>query len=248
MTSLYDKSLVRQTEQANGEPRVVLLETVRAYATERLEADAAFHAEARRAHATYYSELAARSSALRGAHREEVLGGLGADMGNLLVAWRFWVEHDDLGRLDALADCLWWLFDARGRYQASIDLNGDLLAMLASRPPTADRRQREVSLRIGQARSLMAMDGYTVEVEQAYQAALALFDGEEVVAQLYPVLRGLASYYQFKADFANWELMGSQLMRLAEAEDDASMRVDGHLVQGASMAFQGDLHGGLARL
>ena len=239
VTSLYDKSLLRQTEQANGEPRVVLLETVRAYGAERLAADAVFHADARRAHATYYSELAARSSALGGARREEVLGGLAADLGNLQEAWRYWVEQADLERLDPLADCLWWLFDARGRYQASIELNSDLLGMLASRPPSADRRQREVSLRIGQARSLMAMDGFTVEVEQAYQAALALFDGEEVIGQLYPVLRGLASYYQFKADLDNWERMGDQLMRLAEAEDDPSMRVDGHLTQGSSGRLPG---------
>jgi hypothetical protein len=94
----------------------------------------------------------------------------------------------------------------------------------------------------------MAMHGYTLEVEQAYEQALGLFQGDEAVSQLYPVLRGLASYYQYRADFVKTEQVGRELMRLAEAQEDSSMRIDGHLVLGAVLAFGRDLHGGIDHL
>ena len=53
LTSLVDKSLIRRADQGTGEPRLLMLETIREYAAERLEEDPEFGAAARRAHATY---------------------------------------------------------------------------------------------------------------------------------------------------------------------------------------------------
>jgi len=57
LASLVDKSLIRQADQGTGEPRfskmpdrVLMLETIREYAAERLEEDPDFSAAARRAH------------------------------------------------------------------------------------------------------------------------------------------------------------------------------------------------------
>src|SRR4051812_36229034 len=57
VASLIEKSLVRQVDVANAEPRVRMLETIREYATEQL--DRRPEAEAiRRAHATFYADIA----------------------------------------------------------------------------------------------------------------------------------------------------------------------------------------------
>ena len=56
LASLVDKSLVRQSDGADGEPRFGLLETIREYALERLEADGELD-ELRRRHAERYLEL-----------------------------------------------------------------------------------------------------------------------------------------------------------------------------------------------
>ena len=61
LASLLEKSLVRQVEVQAGEPRLSMLETIREYATERLEQGPA-SAQVRRAHATYYADLAAAPS------------------------------------------------------------------------------------------------------------------------------------------------------------------------------------------
>jgi predicted ATPase/class 3 adenylate cyclase len=67
--SLIDKSLLRQREQANGEPRLMMLETIHAYARERLcspDTDAdrvSSEAETmRRCHAEYFAGLAERGA------------------------------------------------------------------------------------------------------------------------------------------------------------------------------------------
>jgi predicted ATPase/DNA-binding winged helix-turn-helix (wHTH) protein/Tfp pilus assembly protein PilF len=57
MSSLVDKSLVQQTEKADGEPRIGMLETIREYCLERL-GDSGEEQATRRAHAAYCLVLA----------------------------------------------------------------------------------------------------------------------------------------------------------------------------------------------
>ena len=57
MASMVDKSLAQQSEQATGEPRYMMLETIREYGLEQLAASGE-DAAIRRAHAAYYLVLA----------------------------------------------------------------------------------------------------------------------------------------------------------------------------------------------
>ncbi|HEV8420591.1 MAG TPA: hypothetical protein VGR13_04480, partial [Actinomycetota bacterium] len=94
----------------------------------------------------------------------------------------------------------------------------------------------------------MAIHGYTREVEEAYGRALELFEGQRELPQLFPVLRGLASFYNYRAEFDKGAQVGREILRLADVQDDPSMRVDGHLVLGSSIALQRDLRSGLEHL
>jgi len=62
MSSMVDKSLIRQTEQADGEPRFAMLETIREYAFVKLAA-CAEEPLVRRAHAAYCLVLAEQGAA-----------------------------------------------------------------------------------------------------------------------------------------------------------------------------------------
>jgi tetratricopeptide (TPR) repeat protein len=158
------------------------------------------------------------------------------------------VAERDLEQLRKLADCLWLLYDARGWYHALVESTGDLLDVLGSAPSTPERAEQEILLRISLARALMAVKGCTPEVEEAYTGALQLCEGQGEIPQLFPVLRGLASFYIYVADFEKGARMGEQILRLAEHHDDLSMRVEGHLVLGYSLAFLRDLGLGLDHL
>ncbi len=249
LASLVDKSLIRRVDQGTGEPRLVMLETIREHAAERLEEDTEFSAAARRAHATYFADFThSKWERLTGYGRETALGEMESDIENVQTAWRYWVAERNLEQLRKLADCLWLLYDARGWYHAMVDSTGDLLNVLGSIPSTPDRAQEEIMLRISLARALMAIKGCTQEVEEAYTRALKLCQDQGEIPQLFPVLRGLSSLYIFVGDFEKGARMGEQILSLAERNDDASMRVEGHLVLGYNLAFLSDLSLGLDHL
>lgn len=249
LASLLAKSLVRQAEGADDTgPRIVMLETIREYATERLEGQPELLAAVRAAHAETFAELAARATRDDAGAEDAVPASLAVELGNLRTAWRHWVAVRDLARLEQLEDALWAAYEARGWYHAMVELIRDHLAVLADAPPSAARWEQEVTLLASLARALTLLRGYTGEVEDAYLQAVALFEHppEGSTRRLFPVLRGLSSYYGFRGDFAKGIEIVHEILRLADEEGDASVRIDGTVLLGAYSTFVGDIPGGLA--
>ena len=248
LTSLVDKSLVRSVE-AGGAQRLSLLETIREYALERLEEDPELAGAARRAHAEHFADFArSRRERLAGPERDATLDELASELGNLLTAWRHWVAAGDLEQLGKLLDALWVLDDARGWYHATVELTNDLLGVLASVPSTPDRAREEITLYASVARGLMAIRGYTQEVEEAYSRALQLAEELGELPRRFPVLRSLAGFYLSRGEFDKAGAVGSELLALAEQEEDAGLQVEGQLMVGSNVAFRGDVAGGLEHL
>jgi predicted ATPase/class 3 adenylate cyclase len=247
IASLLDKSLLRQRPTAGGDPGFLMLETIREYATERLEERPRLASAARRAHATWHADLAESETArLGGPDRADALARLTSHLEDLRAAWRFWVTEGDLGRLDALIDALWPAFDARGWYRATMALADDMLRLLEAQPRTRDRIDMEVTLRTSRARALLAMQGYTAEVELAFERALEV-EGAQV-ERLFPVLRSLANLHTYRGEFAKAAEVGRQVLRLAEGPEGEGLEGDGHLILGGAIGFMGDLEAGMAEL
>jgi predicted ATPase/class 3 adenylate cyclase len=248
LTSLVDKSLVR-TVEGTGPQRLSMLETIREYAAERLEEAPELRVAARQAHAEYFADFAqSRRDHLYGPEREDTLDELAAELGNLLTAWRHWVAVGDLEQLEKLLEGLWVLHDARGWYHATLEFTNDLLDVLAAVPSTPDRAREEITLRTSLARGLMAIRGYTQEVEEAYRRALQLSEEAGELPRRFPVLRSLASFHLYLGEFEKAGAFGGQLLELAEQQDDPALKVEGHLVVGSSVAFSGDVSLGLDHL
>jgi predicted ATPase/serine/threonine protein kinase len=139
MASMVDKSLMQQVEQANGESRFVMLETIREYAREKLEASSE-GAPTKRAHAAYCLVLA----------EEEATEQTGAEGAEWLE--RFALEHDNfragLEWLTETGDAEWGLrlgaalfrFWERREYLAEgRDRLGKLLKLEGAAAPTKAR-------------------------------------------------------------------------------------------------------------
>jgi predicted ATPase/class 3 adenylate cyclase len=238
--SLLDKSLVRQVEALDGDatPRVVMLETIRAYAIAQLDARPDFAEAARNAHARYFADLAKRSTTEAAA----------TDLDNLRVAWAYSVGRQDLKRLNALREALWPIYEARGWYHGTIQLADDLIAVRASSPERPDDWQTQLTLLTSRARAITLLRGYTVETEEAYAEALALVKEHGEVPQLFPVLRNFANYYGFRGEFAKGLEIADEILRLADAQGDRSMRIQGQMLLGIHTGFSGDMATGLAYL
>ncbi len=246
LAGLIDKSLVRLVDVPGGEPRVAMLETIREFAADRLDQRPDVAARARRGHATYYGDRAGQLRAdLTGRQREAALAALGADVGNLRLAWAYWVAARDLERLDQLAGPLLILDDAHGWYLDTVGLTQDMLAVLAAVPSSPGRAGQEIALRTSLARALMATKGFTPDVEAAFASAVDLFERGTDVRQQFSVLRGLASLYMFRAQLDESARLGREILALGEREGDPGMLIDGHLLVGATLMSFDDLHGGL---
>ena len=238
LASLVDKSLVRMVEQKVGTPRLLMLETIREYATEQRETHPEFNAAILEAHASYFAEYVQRQRERSiGDNGEAALREMELEIENLRLAWGYWVANANLEQLQKLTDGLWQLYSTRGWNHAMVDLTNDLLDVLASTPSTPERIEQEIMLQTSLARALMAMQGFTDEVREAFTRALELCEGQGEIPELFPVLRGLASFHLLVNDMENAARMGERILSLAESRDDDAMRVEGYLVLGASLAL-----------
>jgi predicted ATPase/class 3 adenylate cyclase len=248
LASLVDKSLIR-SEDAGTSQRFSMLLMIKEYAETRLAHTPERDQEVRRAHALYFSGFAqGLQDRLRDVERESALDELASEIGNLRIAWRYWMTQGDLEQLFLLIDGLWALHEAKGWYHAAIELATDTLSVLATAPPSPELAAEELILRTSLARALMAVRGYGVEVEEAFRRVLEMSDATGTAAQRFPVLRALATYYMSITDFDTAAEMGRQLLELGEAEGDQSIEIEGHYVFGAATSFSGDLDTGLPHL
>ena len=139
MASMVDKSLAQQVEQAEGESRFVMLETIREYALEKLEASGE-EALSKRAHAAYCLVLA----------EEEATEQSGAEAAEWLE--RFAVEHDNfragLDWLTETGDAEWGLrlgaalfrfWEMREYFAEGRGRLGKLLKLAGAAAPTKPR-------------------------------------------------------------------------------------------------------------
>lgn len=93
VASLMDKSLLRQTEQEGEEPRLLMLETIREYGLEALNASGEMEST-RRAHALYYLSLAEDTETEIGGPQQAVwLERLEREHDNLRAALRWSLEQ-----------------------------------------------------------------------------------------------------------------------------------------------------------
>jgi predicted ATPase/class 3 adenylate cyclase len=249
LTSLVDKSLVRQVEDKNGDPRFIMLETIREYSAERLAENKEYYAEAHWAFATYFADLAQQQWELFKRDQVQAFAQIETEIENLKAAWSYWVGESDFEQLSKFIDSLWLFYNTRGRYRELINLTNDLLQVFSTTPSTPERAQQEIVVNTSMASALLVTKGYvSEEVEQAYNRARQLLEELGEVPQLFSILRGLARYYTYRAEFEKALETGKQILKLADELQDPEIRVVGHLVLGTGYAFSDNLILGLEHL
>ena len=98
VASLIDKNLLQQIEQTQGEPRLVMLETIRGYGLEALAVSGEMEAT-RQAHAAYYLVLAEKTEPEpRGQPQAIWERRMEREYDNLLAAWQWAVEQGKSGQ------------------------------------------------------------------------------------------------------------------------------------------------------
>ncbi len=135
LSSLIDKSLLRQVAASDGEPRFSMLETIRAYATERLiESDE--YELLRQAHARYFLTLAEQAEPeLTGPRQADWLERLEGEHDNLRAALSWAREQNAAETALRLASALWRFWYTRGYLSEGRSWIDQALAMVENGLP-----------------------------------------------------------------------------------------------------------------
>jgi predicted ATPase/class 3 adenylate cyclase len=134
VSSLLDKSLLRQEMSSADEPRFQMLESIRAYGLERL-AELDPGRESQRRYTDYYLALAeSRSSQVMGAEQRQALDTLEVEHDNLRAAIAFAIQEGDAGCAMRLLSATWRFWQMRGYLPEARDKAERILA-LSGGPP-----------------------------------------------------------------------------------------------------------------
>ena len=138
--SMLDKSLLQQIEQANGESRFVMLETIREYALEKLKASLE-EASTKRAHAAYCLVLAEESGEQSGAAGTDWLERFTLEQDNFRAGLEWLTETGDADWGLRLGVALFRFWETRELITEGRDKLGKLLKLPVPGPPTMLRER-----------------------------------------------------------------------------------------------------------
>ncbi len=212
LSGVVDQSLV--VVQIESQPPYRMLETLRAYADEQLEASGERDETAQR-HALWYADLAAEiEPELVGRHQQARLNQLDGEQENLAAAMRWTATHDPaLGR--GIAGRLWRMWLLRGRYDEGCRL---LEALVGSGDRLGDT--------LGLARTLHGLgtlrvcQGNLGQGRQALEQALQLWREIDEPVRLAHTLNNLAQVAYEQGDYVTARaLFEESLERKRDAGD-----------------------------
>jgi predicted ATPase/class 3 adenylate cyclase len=173
VSSLLDKSLLRQEEGPNGEPRFVMLETIHEYAREKLQ-ESAEADEMKRLHAEYFLTLAEEAYPERkGSYQLEWLERLEAEHDNMRAALSWALECKEAELALRLGGALSWFWEVRGYHSEGRRWLEEVLAMNGRGSP--DSRAKALA-GIG---ALAEEQGDLDRAQEACEEGLELLANEE---------------------------------------------------------------------
>jgi predicted ATPase len=207
MSSLLDKSLLRQVETQQSEPRFMMLETLREYGLERLAASGEEEAT-RRAHAAYCLVLAEEGNRqLTTAESEEWLALCDAEHDNFRAALNWLVDCKNAEWALRLGMALFWFWESREHLAEGRERLEAILKIQTPVPLTKERGQAAArALTLAKCRcyaaTLAACQGDLDSATQVFQECLEicreLGDRKGMIA----TLRGLGMNSSFHGDWA----------------------------------------------
>jgi predicted ATPase/DNA-binding CsgD family transcriptional regulator len=183
LSALIDQSLLQQREQEDGEPRFLLLETIREYAWERLTESGEAEAS-QRAHARYFLALAEQAEPhLRSAGQKTWFDLLANEHENLRAALRWFAEQQDAESVLRLGGALWWFWWVRGYVSEGRSFLEPMLQTSEQVAPLIRARA------LNAAGTLATLQGDLAQAERLCSESLALFralkDTQGVITSLW---------------------------------------------------------------
>lgn len=136
LTMLVESSLLQRTVGVDGDPRFTMLETVRQYAAEQLDASAETTAVRQRHLEWMLTRAHQAESHLRSGRRSDWLERLSPEIANIRLALRWAIEHGELETGRQLFTSLAWFWVLAGYHAESARWAEELQALPPGGTPT----------------------------------------------------------------------------------------------------------------
>lgn len=234
LASLLDKSLLQQMEDVDGERRLVMLESIRSYALERLEENKET-TTIREKHLTYYITLAGQATPRSvGLNRWGYLSPLGLECGNLRAATQWALEQ---GRGDVVVQMcrelmhFWYIFGQPGEIYQWLEatLNFDLT-------PTVHAKALSLT---GYVLAFIQID--YLHAQEFYEQALELWRKLNDDRQVSEILCQLGTVMMERGDYTRAQALIEESLSICEKMDDRDVVIGIRECLGIVLLRQGDL-------
>lgn len=209
VSSLVDKSLVVAEHRPDG-TRYRMLDTVRRYALERLEA-AGEASETRRRHADWLTDHAHRARGVNGAGSAGPTGaGTGEDVDDVAAALAWSTTAGENALALRLAAATWNCWEVSGRHREGRRVLG---ALVEAAPEGAEAARAQVLVAMA---SLALTDGEYGDARALYEPAIADLERLGEAADLAGALNGLAVVALYEDDPVSADNLARRSLRQFE--------------------------------
>ena len=250
VAALLDSSLLSRAHSVRGDVRFQMLQTIREYALEGLEATGDADG-ARRAHAEYYTDLAERlEPELRRPGQQDALYRLELEHDNFrtALAWALTRDEGDVGM--RLVGALWRFWHLHGHLTAGRRWTAQVLALSSAKGRTRARARALTAaggLAYWQTDAPLVVDERPAPgMKDAYAEALEIYrelgDEPGIAEGEYNV----AFAYGHRGDFENAQAMSESALERFRAIGDVRGEADVLFVLGTVSRLRGDLAGAVA--
>ena len=114
------------------------------------------------------------------------------------------------------------------------------LEVLQALPESREHVQQELQLRLALGPPFMAVGGFgSSELERSFSRTRELCRQLGDPPELFPILCGLATYKQGRAEYQEMQTLSEQLVALAERTNDSAVLLQAHLVRGSCFVHMG---------
>jgi predicted ATPase/TolB-like protein len=187
LASLVEKSLLRQVETGEGEPRFHMLETIRQYGLRLLDSLGEL-ATVRSRQLDYFLDLAMRAEPmLTGPDQAEWLDRLDRDHENVTAVMDWALEAGEVERAVRLGSAMWWFFWLRGHF-AEMRTRLEMALQRGNDLPRSLRSNLLVA-----SGAIAAMDGEPERAARYYEQAIEIERDRKDRRGVPRALRNLAS-------------------------------------------------------
>lgn len=176
LSSLIDKSLLR----CSSSGRYEVLETVRQYASERLQEHPDIETAVKKKHSDYFASIFEKKWKHSSVEKhDELLREIGANIENIRTAWQWAIEH---GGEDVIIDCLVTLhrfYRARDWQREGEEILGRGLKKLQERwghEHTEEKRQMIIGMLLSRQGSFCDRLGLYEKAKELIEKSIAIFE------------------------------------------------------------------------